>query len=382
VVSDYDMPRLDGLALLERVREACPKIPFILFTGRGSEEIASKAISKGVTDHLQKGTGSEQYDLLANRCTNAVQSARERKQREQAEQWYYQLFDQRLVGVRLSQNGVYRQANDLFAEMLGRTPEEVVGLDVLETVVPEERERVQRALERRESGEVDQVRYTVAVERPDGSTLPTEVVGGTVTYRDEPAVLGLMKPVTVDGGAIRDLLAEQTAAASSALTTVDSDSDQLAEATESLEQLQKLLSEPQPAAGEEADCQLSTAVETAWDLLSPGARVTKRTEGDTTLGARLNVVVRLIEQILVGTVGKDDAEGTAVFGPIPEGFKIELEATNLEDRVQVPLVSNIESLPDPLVEPQWARGVDIYSNRHDASTVVYEVVFASMVDSE
>ncbi|PHQ46314.1 hypothetical protein DJ68_08080, partial [Halorubrum sp. C3] len=45
VVSDFDMPGADGLELLESVRELDPGIPFVLFTGKGSEEIASEAIS-------------------------------------------------------------------------------------------------------------------------------------------------------------------------------------------------------------------------------------------------------------------------------------------------------------------------------------------------
>jgi len=78
VVSDYEMPRKDGIEFLESVRERCPTLPFILFTGKGSEEIASEAISAGVTDYLQKGTGTEQYTVLANRIENAV-SARQWK---------------------------------------------------------------------------------------------------------------------------------------------------------------------------------------------------------------------------------------------------------------------------------------------------------------
>jgi DNA-binding NtrC family response regulator len=37
VVCDYDMPGLNGLDVLERVRDQDPKLPFILFTGKGSE---------------------------------------------------------------------------------------------------------------------------------------------------------------------------------------------------------------------------------------------------------------------------------------------------------------------------------------------------------
>jgi DNA-binding NarL/FixJ family response regulator len=76
VVSDYDMPDRNGLAFLDAVREDHPDLPFILFTGKGSEEIASEAISRGVTDYLQKETGTDQYTVLANRIRTAVSERR------------------------------------------------------------------------------------------------------------------------------------------------------------------------------------------------------------------------------------------------------------------------------------------------------------------
>ena len=76
VVSDYDMPERNGIEFLEAVREAHGDLPFVLFTGKGSETVASEAISVGATDYLQKGTGTEQYELLANRIRNAVERYR------------------------------------------------------------------------------------------------------------------------------------------------------------------------------------------------------------------------------------------------------------------------------------------------------------------
>jgi len=82
VVSDYDMPGMNGIELLDAVRDAHPDLPFILFTGKGSEEVASDAISKGVTDYLQKETGTEQYAVLANRIENAVDGYRTERELE------------------------------------------------------------------------------------------------------------------------------------------------------------------------------------------------------------------------------------------------------------------------------------------------------------
>ncbi|MFW6448361.1 MAG: PAS domain S-box protein [Halobacteriota archaeon] len=72
VVSDYEMPGMTGIELLDAVREDHPELPFILFTGRGSEEVASDAISAGVTDYLQKTAGTGQFAVLVNRIRHAV----------------------------------------------------------------------------------------------------------------------------------------------------------------------------------------------------------------------------------------------------------------------------------------------------------------------
>ena len=76
IVSDYDMPGQNGIELLRSVRDEFPELPFILFTGKGSEAVAGEAISAGVTDYFLRGSGAEQYDLLANRIENAVEARR------------------------------------------------------------------------------------------------------------------------------------------------------------------------------------------------------------------------------------------------------------------------------------------------------------------
>ena len=114
VVSDYEMSETDGLELLAAVRERHGELPFILFTGRGSEEIASEAISVGVTDYLRKGGGSDQFALLANRIENAVEQARSRVS-------YWAVFENTDVGltVRDVETGTVVDVNQEYCDMLG-----------------------------------------------------------------------------------------------------------------------------------------------------------------------------------------------------------------------------------------------------------------------
>ena len=88
IVSDYDMPGMDGLEFLTAVRDCGLEVPFVLFTGRGNEAVASEAISAGVTDYLQKETGAEQYDVLANRIRNCANQYRIEREMEEVRHRY------------------------------------------------------------------------------------------------------------------------------------------------------------------------------------------------------------------------------------------------------------------------------------------------------
>lgn len=60
IVSEYEFPEVDGLEFLDTVREDHPFIPFVLWPENGSESIASKAVSAGVTEYICRSdeTGS------------------------------------------------------------------------------------------------------------------------------------------------------------------------------------------------------------------------------------------------------------------------------------------------------------------------------------
>jgi PAS domain S-box-containing protein len=55
ILSDYQMPVMDGIALLKSVRDRYGSLPFILFTGKGREEVVMEALNHGADFYVQKG---------------------------------------------------------------------------------------------------------------------------------------------------------------------------------------------------------------------------------------------------------------------------------------------------------------------------------------
>ena len=54
VLTDLQMPHIDGLQLVSTVREKYPRVPVILMTSQGSEEIAFRALQLGAASYVPK----------------------------------------------------------------------------------------------------------------------------------------------------------------------------------------------------------------------------------------------------------------------------------------------------------------------------------------
>jgi CheY-like chemotaxis protein len=72
VVSDYRMPGMDGLELLERVRELDADLPFFLVSAVLDRETVDLAEGAGVTGLVEKDVGTDHYEDLADRIREAT----------------------------------------------------------------------------------------------------------------------------------------------------------------------------------------------------------------------------------------------------------------------------------------------------------------------
>jgi CheY-like chemotaxis protein len=94
IISDYQMPGMDGIQFLVEVRKNFDKIPFILFTGRGREEIFIQAINKGADFYLQKvGEPQSQFAELSHKIRIAVERHTADKAFNDSENRYHSLVN-------------------------------------------------------------------------------------------------------------------------------------------------------------------------------------------------------------------------------------------------------------------------------------------------
>jgi len=150
VVSDYEMPGKTGLEFFEDIRENNPTCPFILYTGEGSEEIASRAMSNGVTDYIQKESCIDHYEVLANAIENAVSQHRAEKRAATLERGYKALFNQSEAAIAWTmfedETPIIQDVNSGFKTMFCDADEAVVGDDLDEVVAADKQSAEARAL--------------------------------------------------------------------------------------------------------------------------------------------------------------------------------------------------------------------------------------------
>jgi PAS domain S-box-containing protein len=184
IVSDYLMPGMDGIELLQEIRGKGTDIPFIIFTGRGREEVVIEALNSGADFYLQKGGDPEsQYRELEHKIRQAVKRRRAEEALRESEERYRNLVELSPDALILQRAGVITYANAAALDLFGAPyPEELVGKKSLDLAHPDYRGVVEgRMRELLETGYL--APYEVKIVRLDGGVIDAETTGSLI-YRD------------------------------------------------------------------------------------------------------------------------------------------------------------------------------------------------------
>jgi PAS domain S-box-containing protein len=129
IISDYQMPGMDGITLLKEIRSRYPNLPFILFTGRGREDVVIEAIECGADFYLQKGGSPKpQFAELVHKIHRAVQLRREEIALIESEARFNQVAENAGEWIwETDKDGLYKYCSSAIQTILGYQPEELIG---------------------------------------------------------------------------------------------------------------------------------------------------------------------------------------------------------------------------------------------------------------
>ncbi len=107
VVSDLKMPKMDGMELLDHLREEFPETDFVMLTGHGTVETAVNAMKKGAFDYLIKPVNIDELKLLVDRSfeQRALKQENERLRRAVDDRYG---FDS-IIGRSESMEGIFEK---------------------------------------------------------------------------------------------------------------------------------------------------------------------------------------------------------------------------------------------------------------------------------
>jgi PAS domain S-box-containing protein len=121
IISDYQMPDMDGLDFLKAVREQDKGLPFILFTGKGREDVVVRAIELGVDHYVQKGgEPTSQFAELAHKVKDAFEHRKAERALKENEDKFRSLFETMNQGIiYIDAKGAILRTNPAAALILG-----------------------------------------------------------------------------------------------------------------------------------------------------------------------------------------------------------------------------------------------------------------------
>lgn len=207
VLSDYQMPGMNGIAFLKAVREKYPRIPFIIFTGHGRENVVIDALNFGADFYLQKGSDFKSlYAELQNLLLKIVERKRLEEALRESETRYREFFTTSRDGVYISSpEGRWIDFNDMILELFGYNNREEFSNVPIPLMYANERDRAVFQDFMSHQGFVKE--YPVKARKKDGTLIDVHVTAVLLRNPDASVkmYIGTIRDVTEQNRMIRAL---------------------------------------------------------------------------------------------------------------------------------------------------------------------------------
>ncbi len=202
VISDYEMPDQNGLSFLKMLREQQNDVPFVLFTGKGREDVAIKALNLGSDAYINKSGDPETvYGELSDVLTKSIERKKSKKLLADSEFKYRKLIGGLLQGLLIAQGPKSRIifANPAMEKITGFSIQELISLapnEIAKMIHPEDRELFFDRFSKRLSGAEIESFYEFRGIRRDGSIIWLQACSSLIEYNGQPAVQGVFLDIT------------------------------------------------------------------------------------------------------------------------------------------------------------------------------------------
>ncbi len=196
VISDYEMPQKDGLQFLKELRNLNNEIPFILFTGKGREEVSIKALNLGADGYFNKqGNPETVYGELAYGINQALEKANAKLALEESEKRYRTIMEQAAESIIVhDKNRQIIDANAMASRKLGYTKDELLSMSITDISSTATENAIKDLWPKILAGQT--ITMEANHKTKSGNIFPVEVTLGPLAVDKEIQVIGLVRDIT------------------------------------------------------------------------------------------------------------------------------------------------------------------------------------------
>jgi PAS domain S-box-containing protein len=131
IISDINMPKMNGLEMIKEIRELNPDIPALLTTAHGEADYLLEAIKIGVTGYILKPIDTKDLLMAVQHHCELKRNIKIIAQNEAELSEYMEFINTIATIIKVDENDNITEANPFFCAMVEQEEEELIGENIV-----------------------------------------------------------------------------------------------------------------------------------------------------------------------------------------------------------------------------------------------------------